>query len=296
MYSFNFLIFQIILVLAFVTWTKCSETTDYFMFGKSVPTDDKIFDHDFRTNYVHDGNVYSEHEKGKSSSNATHFTFDFSKPGICITGIHVESERADGSKGFSTGKIYCKEGGIGSNRCLLVFVKVEKRRNAKVMIYAMNEPCSFKSRFLISAETKDGYDLPYSFNPSTRCSTLQPNLQHFTFGAKKGAFQQNYFGLINKPMNCLHETDDLTASLEMFPKNQKISYMYIVNTGKRRISFLDVYFYQEEESGQYNMPNIYFDGGCGPSTNPCALVFDGYERITYILVKVYKNKGGKGIN
>ncbi|GAB0091077.1 hypothetical protein DMENIID0001_058800 [Sergentomyia squamirostris] len=229
----------------------------------------------------------------KYCNNETHFTLDYKTPKTdsCISAIFLHSYPDDMDKVESESSVFCQKGGIGKDHCFLVFRKKEKRDDARIRIYGIpsNKECSLHRRYLgRQPEINDAFGMPYVFDRSDNWTVLQSTLPKYHGYFETDIFQYKH-GLINKQIQYLDKSDKYRSYKERFPNtNNKKFIMKIANKGKRKISFLDVYWYQESKTENPKMPYIYYKGSCDDKTPTCTLVFDTDEAITYVLVKIFK--------
>nr|QHO60660.1 lufaxin [Sergentomyia schwetzi] len=230
----------------------------------------------------------------KCFNNDTYFILDFKTIShSCISAIVIESYPLDGKSYNTKSSIYCQKGGIGRNYCKLVFRKKEKREDASVTVYGILDPkaCSLKERYIDSEPARrDAFGLTYYFLEKDGWSYYQPNLEKFTPQTRRETFQYKD-GLINKPIYYLDRSDKYKRVREAFPTT-KVHYITLKNSGPEKISFLDVYWFQEAQSENPKMPYVYFQGHCDSTKPSCILVLDSEpgNQITYAFVKVFRNK------
>nr|ABA43054.1 33 kDa salivary protein SP06 [Phlebotomus perniciosus] len=263
---------------------------DEYLLGKPDNTDEELLysTFDFIKNTC-------ANPKMKCTNNATHFVLDFSDPKKrCISSIHVFST-PDGpvnleeeNKPRSKSSIYCQVGGIGQSYCLLVFKKKERREDALVDIRGL-KTCSLKERYTSGDPKKtDAYGMAYKFDKNDNWSIKREGVKQWKRSGNEIFYRKN--GLMNHQIRYLSKFDKYTVTREMVVKHRAKKFtMDFSNYGQYRISFLDVYWFQESVKHKPKLPYIYYNGECLPSNKTCQLVFDADEPITYAFVKVFSN-------
>uniref|UniRef100_F6K8T2 32.9 kDa salivary protein n=1 Tax=Phlebotomus sergenti TaxID=85759 RepID=F6K8T2_9DIPT len=261
---------------------------DEYQIGKFENSDEILLDTDF--DFLE--KPYSR--KLGSTYNQTHFILNYVGPQkTCISSILLQSYADDTQKPATQNpkksRIRCQKGGIGKNSCLLVFRMREKREDARVKIFGVREPCSFIERYSNKNPKKiDAYGQPYRFSPTypnwnlPRTNVKQYNRLNEIFYQKDGLF--------NTQMNYLDKSDKFTMVREKFVPDNTLKFsMDFTNSGQYRISFLDIYWFQQSQRGKPKLPYIHYNGHCTFSNKTCQVIFDTDEPMTYVFVKVFSN-------
>uniref|UniRef100_F6JYG7 33.9 kDa salivary protein n=1 Tax=Phlebotomus tobbi TaxID=33402 RepID=F6JYG7_9DIPT len=267
---------------------------DEYLIGKPESTDDELLysTFDFDKNPCAKSYV-------KCTNNATHFILDFSDPKKrCISSIQVFSTpdmpviNLEEKRPPSKSSIFCQKGGIGKSYCLLVFKKKEPREDALVDIRGL-KTCSLKERYTSGDPKKtDAYGMPYKFNNNDNWHMKREGVKQWTRLGNEIFYRKN--GLMNHQIRYLSKFDKYTVTREMVVRdNAKKFTMDFSNFGQYRISFLDIYWFQESQRNKPKLPYIYYNGECLPSNKTCQLIFDTDETITYVFVKVFSNPDHK---
>uniref|UniRef100_A0A6B2EMA0 Conserved secreted protein n=1 Tax=Phlebotomus kandelakii TaxID=1109342 RepID=A0A6B2EMA0_9DIPT len=270
---------------------------DEYLLGKPADTDDELLysTFDFDRNPCAKSYV-------KCTNNATHFVLDFADPKKrCISSIHVFSTpdgpvSLDEKKPPSKSAIFCQKGGIGKSYCLLVFRKKEPREDALVDIRGIpaNQKCSLKERYTSGDPKKtDAYGMAYKFNKDDNWNIQRTGVEKFKRPIGNEIFYRKN-GLMNHQITYLSKFDKYTVTREIVVKdNAKKFTLDFTNYQQYRISFLDIYWFQESQKRKPKLPYIYYNGECLPSNKTCQLIFDADEPITYAFVKVFSNPDHK---
>ncbi|XP_055703498.1 lufaxin-like [Phlebotomus papatasi] len=266
---------------------------DEYQIGKFDNSDEEFLDTDF--------DFLEKPYKSKMNSiyTGTHFILNYvGRPKTCISSITVLSYEDDTQKKSTQNpkksKIWCQKGGIGKNNCLLVFRMRTKRENARVKIFGVKEPCSFKERYLNNIPKQiDAYGQRYQF------SKEYPNWNLPRANMKQYQRLDDVIyvkdGLFNVQRNYLDKSDKFTMAREKFVPDNTLKFtMDFTNSGQYRISFLDIYWYQQSEKGKPKLPYIYYNGQCSSTNKTCQVVFDADEPMSYVFVKVFNNKNYEG--
>ncbi|GAB0091078.1 hypothetical protein DMENIID0001_058810 [Sergentomyia squamirostris] len=284
---FCLLVFNLILESRCIEIIKVNDPDEY-MIGKKIKTDDRLFHEYF--NLTENAKYILPSSNYKAFNNFTHFVFSFkSAENSCISAILLQSYPLYDNPGKTSSFIYVQKGGIGRNFCKVVFRKKEQREDMMLSIFGSVKGCSFKRRYTDSKpNTIDGFGLPYYFPQNDNWNYYQPNLTKYIPTVRREIFPHKN-GLINKPIYYLDKSDKYMGVKEGFPKKKNFS-IKMKNTGVKKISFLDVYWYQESQNENPKMPYIYFKEHCTPSDTSCTLTFDADELITYVFVKIFGNE------
>uniref|UniRef100_C6G420 34 kDa salivary protein B n=1 Tax=Phlebotomus arabicus TaxID=578135 RepID=C6G420_9DIPT len=265
---------------------------DEYLIGKPADSDDELLysTFDFQRDPCSKSYV-------KCSNNATHFILDFADPKKrCITSIHVFSypDRPpvfEQKKIPSKSSIFCQKGGIGKSHCLLVFKKKEAREDALVDIRGIpaKQPCSMKERYTSGDPKKtDPYGMSYQFDKNDYWHIRRSGVESWTRSGNEIFYRKN--GLMNHQITYLSKFDKYTVTREVVVKdNAKKFTLDFSNFKQYRISFLDIYWFQESMKNKPKLPYIYYNGECLPSNKTCQLIFDSDEPYTYAFGKVFSN-------
>nr|ABI20155.1 34 kDa salivary protein [Phlebotomus duboscqi] len=267
---------------------------DEYQIGKFDNSDEQFLDTDF--------DFIEKPYKPKLDSiyNGTHFILNYvGTPKTCISSITVQSYEDDTQKTPTQNpkkksKIWCQKGGIGKKDCLLIFRMRTKREDARVKIFGVRGPCSFKERYLNKNPRQiDAYGQHYQYSEDYPYWNLpRTNLKQYN------RFNEIIYvkdGLFNIQKNYLDESDKLTAVRELFvPDNTLKFVMDFKNSGPKKISFLDIYWYQQSKNSRPIPPYIYYNGQCASSNKTCQVIFDADEPLSYVFVKVFRNEDYDG--
>nr|BAM69112.1 hypothetical protein [Lutzomyia ayacuchensis] len=262
---------------------------DDYIIGKHVKGDEELL---FTTYDLTKFSCQSSH-KYLCTNNETHFTVNFEakEKTACISAIKLFSYPEDKKKKMpTTSIIYCQKGGIGLHYCFLVYKKNEKRKDARVEIYGApsKQQCSFKDRYIGSDPKQyDAYGLRYLFDKKDNW-----NLERTEIAKIKGPRSETFYhkdGLLNTQITYLAKDDKYSVVRDIVVKDKKKFSLHFSNFKEYRISFLDVYWFQESRSDNPKLPYIHYNGLREKKNQTCELIFDTEEPYTYALVKVFSN-------
>nr|ANW11471.1 Lofaxin [Bichromomyia olmeca] len=233
-------------------------------------------------------------------NNKTHFTVNYkADKKFCISAIKLTTYPVISEHSTTlTRRFYCQKGGIGTNECVLVVRKDSRHIAVNVEIFGIrSKKCSLKQGLIGSDPLHtDIYGLPYEFDKDDGWSIERTKIPKYARTPSEVFYHKD--GIFNTQMSYLAQDDTFVEAIELVGKavqNKMKFSVKIPNKGKKRISFLDIYWFQETMKEKPKYPFIYFNNGeCKASDNTCELIFDTDERITYALVKVFSNTGYDG--
>ncbi|XP_055694722.1 LOW QUALITY PROTEIN: lufaxin-like [Lutzomyia longipalpis] len=228
------------------------------------------------------------------TNNKTHFTVNFeAKNGAaCISSIKLFSFPKDKTtKKPTKSTIYCQRGGIGLSYCLLVFKKNEDRRDARVEIYGIpsSKNCLLKERYIgPNPKLIDPYGIPYKFDKKDNWNVERTEISKFTDSKGNSFYCKD--GLFNTQITYLAKDDKFSVVRDIVVKDKKKFSLHFSNYKEYRISFLDIYWFQETlNDAAPKFPYIHYNGPCEKKNQTCELIFETKEPITYAFVKVFIN-------
>ncbi|XP_055683042.1 lufaxin [Lutzomyia longipalpis] len=232
----------------------------------------------------------------KCSNNQTHFVLNFkTNKKSCISAIKLTSYPKINQNSDLTRNLYCQTGGIGTDNCKLVFKKKRKQIAANIEIYGIPaKKCSFKDRYIGTDPLHvDSYGLPYQFDKENGWNLERNNILKDTRFSTEVFYHKN--GLFNTQITYLAEEDSFSEAREITAKDIKKKFSIILpNEEYKRISFLDVYWFQETMRSKPKYPYIHYNGECSNENKTCEIIFDTDELMTYALVKVFTNPESDG--
>nr|BAM69204.1 hypothetical protein [Lutzomyia ayacuchensis] len=290
----SFILFAIFSVIFLEFPNKVYGNGDEHFLGKYSQNDEKLF---FGT-YGLKKEPCQQVQHYRCFNNKTHFTVNYhANKKFCISTIKLTSYPTINRDWSSRLRFYCQKGGIGTNKCFLVFEKSKEQIAVGIEIYGIpTKQCSFKNRYTGNdPQHIDAYGLPYIFDKEDGWNSERIGVHKIKRLSSEIFYYKN--GLFNTQVTYLAEDDSFTEAREVsfkkINKKKKFS-LSISNEGKNRISFLDVYWFQESMKSKPMLPYIYYNGECHASNKTCELIFDTDEQITYVLVKVFSNPGYDG--
>uniref|UniRef100_A0A1L8DPA2 Putative conserved secreted protein n=1 Tax=Nyssomyia neivai TaxID=330878 RepID=A0A1L8DPA2_9DIPT len=294
------LIFLSLVLLGFVANVNGWTGVKHFL-GKQSPSDTQIF---YGT-YGVKNNSCRQVQNFRCYNNETHFSvhYKLDQKKFCISAIQLISY--PDIESTDTKALSCQKGGIGTNECFLVFKKDPKQTSVNVEVFGSParktcrfffcsyEGCSLKNRYIESDPFHvDAYGLPYEFDDD------EWTKERTTISKEKRSNEVFFYkdGLFNRQISYLEVDDKFSEAKELTGKDIKGKKKFSVklpNAGDKRISFLDIYWFQES-SATPKYPYIYYNGHCEATNKTCELIFDTDEQITYALVKVFTNPSYNG--